>query len=447
MAVLTVAAMIDDYPTVCAANRMGTDYIVKYKECAVWMLEDSNVPFDVVSEEEMQRLDRAGLLEWYEPDGEMTLCDSENSLYYSNDKWDLALVRADAAFDNNYLGQNVRVGVIDSGINPHEDIADRLIKGHNYIENSDADDTADNYGHGTYVAGIIAGSGKNGYIGAAPEAELLPLKVTDGKGVTVSAVCRAIYGGIQDYDCDILNLSLGINSEYESLKEAVDYAEESGVVIVSAVGNNGNTAKLYPAAYDSVIGVGAVDSEGVWFYHSNHNDSVSITAPGVNVMTIGKYGGYELKSGTSFSVPIVTAAAAVMLGIDDTLTPAKIMKILAQTAQDKGDAGYDEYYGNGILDLSGCVSYLTDPLMPLSFLPETGAASKIQNNSGLAVSCTYLLAIYDDNGACQDVTAYELIVPPNSAIDINSPAENTHYGQFALKLEKIMPLAIARKSR
>ena len=444
MAALTVAAMIGGSLTVCAANRTGTDYIVKYKECSVWMLDDSSVPFDVVSEEEMQRLNAAGLLEWYEPDGEMTLLDEPGTPMYSEDKWDLALVHADAAFENNYLGQNVRVGVVDSGINPHEDIASRLIKGQSYIGNSNANDTADTYGHGTYVAGLIAGSGKNGYIGAAPEAELVPLKVTDGKGVSTSTVCKAIYGGIKNYHCDILNLSLGIYDDEKALKEAVEYAEECGVLIVSAVGNAGSKAKLYPAAYDSVIGVGAVDEVGTWFYHSNHNDSVFITAPGVNVKTVGKYGGYDLKSGTSFSVPYVTAAAAVMLGIDDTLTPSDIMEILAQTAADKGDPGYDEYYGAGLLDLGGCVRYLTGGICKL--LPVTGAASRIKNVTETDLDCTYFLTEYDENGVCLNVTAYNITIPAKDTVEIEVPSENTNYGQFVWMPNSLKPLANARKS-
>ena len=443
---LMLASMIYQI-SACAAKNIGTDYIVKYKECAVWMSKDSSVPFDVVSEDEMRRLDNDGLLEWYEPDDEMTLFEGESSLYYSDDKWDLVLVNADSAFENNYLGQNVRVGVIDSGINPHADIEGRLLDGQSYIADADPADTADNYGHGTYVAGLITGAGNDGYMGAAPGAQVIPLKITDGKTVTVSTVCRAIYGGIDDYDCDILNLSLGIKTEHESLKEAVDYAEKKGVVMVAAAGNNGTAAKNYPAAYNSVIGVGAVDETGTWFYHSNHNESVFITAPGVNVKTVGKNSGYEIKSGTSFSVPYVTAAAAVMLSIDDTLTLSDIMEILAQTAYDKGDEGYDEYYGNGILDIGGCVSYLTGGAMPCVFLPETGAASQIKNNSGVTVSCTYFLAEYDENGVCLNVISKEVTIPAKGAIDIEAPQENTNYGQFVLKIDTIMPLAIARKSR
>ena len=357
-AVLIVVSLVNGVPA-SAVSETETEYIVKYKESAAWLMEDDSVPFDVVTEAEMNRLRSAGLLEWYEPDGVMTLLDETASPWYEDDKWDLALIQADAAFEQNYTGRGLRIGILDSGINPHADLTGNLLPGHNYLEDADADNTIDAYGHGTLVAGLISGAGENGAIGVATGAEIVPLKVTDGKAVMVSTVCRAIYGGINDYNCDILNLSLGITSEFESLKEAVDYAEEQGVLIVSAVGNNGTRSLYYPAAYDSVVGVGAVDQDGSVYYHSNRNDSVFLTAPGVNVKTTGHLGGYVTASGTSFAVPYVTAAAAVMRSCDPSLTPRQIMQILSETATDQGAEGYDDYYGYGILNIAGCVEALT----------------------------------------------------------------------------------------
>ena len=252
VAVLIVVSLVNGVPA-SAASETETEYIVKYKESAAWLTEDDGVPFDVVSESEMNRLRNAGLLEWYEPDGVITILDETASPWYEDDKWDLALIQADAAFEQNYTGRGLRIGILDSGINPHADLTGNLLPGHNYLEDADTDNTIDAYGHGTLVAGLISGAGENGAIGVATGAEIVPLKVTDGKAVMVSTVCRAIYGGINDYNCDILNLSLGITSEFESLKEAVDYAEEQGVLIVSAVGNNGTRSLYYPAAYDSVL--------------------------------------------------------------------------------------------------------------------------------------------------------------------------------------------------
>ena len=357
-----------------AADEDETEYIVKYREEAMSLMEEDDVPFDVVTKSELKRLLRDNAVEWFEEDGVAVLMDEEpeenpsvaDTVYYNaEEQWNLSLINADSAFQKEYLGQGVRVGVIDSGVNPHDDLKDRLLEGQNYMNETSEDetkvnDTSDDYGHGTRVAGLIAAAGNDGYIGAAPGAEIVPLKCTDGKNVKISVICKAIYGGIDNYGCDVLNLSLGVRTEYQSLKDAVDYAAQKGVVLVAATGNTGKSEVYYPAGYDTVIGVGSIDSKGSLYYHSNHNSSIFLTAPGVDVRSTNKNGGYVLSTGCSFAVPQVSAAAAVMLGIDHTLEPDEIMEILSDTAVDRGVNGYDEDYGYGILNIGGCVGALTD---------------------------------------------------------------------------------------
>ena len=344
---------------VSASASYGTEarYIVKYKGNAPRLMGDDGLPFDVVTESEMERLRDGGLLEWFELDGTATLMDSP---YYESDQWNLDMIQADGAFGGGHLGAGIRVGVLDSGISPTDHFGVRLLPGQNYIEGAeDKSDTSDTLGHGTSVAGLIAGAGENGYIGAAPAAELIPLKVTDGRDVKNSAICRAIYGGINDYGCNVLNLSLGVAGEYESLMEAVDYAAEKGVSVVAAAGNNGSSKVYYPAGYATVIGVGAVTRNGSVYSRSNHNDSVHITAPGARVRITTVSGETALGDGTSYAVPQVAGAAAVLLGLDPTLTPMQIMGLMAKTATDEGAEGYDEYYGYGIFNLGECVTELT----------------------------------------------------------------------------------------
>ena len=433
-----------------AAEEIGADYIIKYKESAAGLAEDDGIPFDVVSEEEALRLERAGLLEWCEPDGEGVLLDDAVILadtdYYERYQWNLGLIGADAAFEQSYLGRGVRVGAVDSGVNPHPDLAARLLNGHNYMEDADDEtDTSDRYGHGTRVAGLIAGAGENGYIGVAPMAELVPLKITDGKSVRVSAVCRAIYGGIDDYGCDVLNLSLGITDDYQSLREAIDYAEQQGVTVVAAVGNTGKDTTYYPAGYDSVIGVGSVDQNQNVSSRSNRNGSVFLTAPGVDVRSTDSLGGYTLSTGTSFAVPQVTGAAAVLMGIDGTLTAAEIRSLLAQTAIDRGAEGYDESCGYGILNVAGSVAALAGegerPETPCAFT----SASTLCNYTGADIDLIYLLAEYDESGRCLGVKRWLFTVPARGSVAIEPPDENTIFGQFICETAAMTPLAAAGK--
>ena len=342
------------------AGAAETEYIIKRADVAGRCRMDRGLPFEVVSEAEMIRLRDAGVLEWYEPDSVTEFPDVQTDGFYDEtEKWDLAMINADPAFAGNTVGQGVRVGVVDSGINPHPALNDSLLPGCNYIDGADVSETSDRYGHGTLVAGLIAGKDDNGCLGAAHGAELVPLKITDGKSVSVSTVCRAIYGGIDDFGCKVLNLSLGIRVESQALQEAVEYAEEKGVVIVSAVGNNGNASLLYPACYETVIGVGAVDETGAVYYKSNQNDSVFLTAPGANVKTAGRIGGYTTANGTSFAVPHVTAAVAVLRGIDPELTPKDVRELLSRTAADRGAKDWDKGYGWGIVNIGESVLAMT----------------------------------------------------------------------------------------
>ena len=415
----------------------ATDYIIKYK--------NGGAPFEVVCEAEMLRLRDAGLLEWYEPDRKLTLLDGETPSGETRDKWDLAMIGADAAFQMGALGEGVKVGVLDSGVNPVPCLAGKLLPGHNYLTGEKEDDTADNYGHGTLVAALIAGRDENGCLGAAPGAEIVPLKITDSKLISTSAVCRAIYGGVDDYGCGILNLSLGLFTDSKALRDAVDHAAEKGVVVVTAVGNNGTDSGLYPAEYENAIGVGAVDRDGNVYYHSNHNGSVFLTAPGAKVQTAGHRGGYTTATGTSFAVPFVTAAAAVLRGLDPRLTADEIAAILKDTARDAGDAGWDEYYGWGVLDLGSCAAAVKDREtsdLPCAFV----SASSVRNGSGTDYAATYLLASYDENGACLGVKSQTLTLPAGQTVEIEAPGETGIYGQFVFETATGIPLAMARIS-
>lgn len=415
-------------------------------------LREGSAPFEVVSGEELAQLIRADALLWYEEDAELELFDggeSSGSFYYGESQWNLAMIGADAAYDCGFAGQGICVGVLDSGVNPHPDFGNRLLPGRNYMDDAeDPEDVSDTFGHGTRVAGLIAGAGESGCVGAAPLAEIVPLKCTDGQRVKVSVLCRAIYGGIDDFGCRVLNLSLGIGTDSEAMREAVDYAAERGVVLVSGVGNDGNGNVYYPAAYDSVIGVGAVDRNGLLYALSNHGKSVFLTAPGADVRTTDAQGGYIPVSGCSFAVPQAAGAAAVLLSADGTLTAGEIMDLLAVSARDAGKAGYDEDYGWGILSLSSAERFAREAASAPScvFLPKgKSPAAAVRNNSDEPVTADYHLAEYDPEGICVGVTTVRLEIPAHGAVRIPSPDGEYAYGQFLTDPDGV-PLAVCRTS-
>ena len=353
--------------TVHAGAESGgeTEYIVKYNENAAQLFDgDSAAPFRVVTSDELSRLLAEDLLEWYEPDGRAYMLDllpedrtaavqGTLSTWYTDETWQLDMISAETAYEKGAVGEGIRVAVIDSGANMHPDLEGCLGEGRNYIRNDAT--TEDGIGHGTAVCGLIAGGGENGMVGPAPKATIIPLKCFDGNTTKVSAVCQAIWDAVDEFHCDVINMSLGILDDSVTLREAINHAVENGVIVVSAVGNNGSGVKYYPAAYEEVIGVGNVDSTGAVYKNSNHNDSVFITAPGTGVVSLGRLEGYTTFTGCSFSTPLVTGAVADILSIKPDLSPKDVSELLSSTATDKGNTGWDEYYGWGILNLQGCV--------------------------------------------------------------------------------------------
>lgn len=426
-----------------------TDYIVRLRG-------ESGEPFRLMRGDTLTALLGSDAVLWYEEDRSLELLDDGGeeeggSVYYADVQWNLGMIGAAEAFDSGFAGQGIRVGVLDSGVNPHPDLTSRLLPGHNYIEGeADPDDTSDTYGHGTKVAGLIAGAGEYGCIGTAPLCQIVPLKCTDGETVKVSALCRAIYGGIDDFGCRVLNLSLGIGTDSQALRDAADYAVVKGVVLVAGIGNGGNAKLCYPAAYQSVIGVGAVNREGVWYERSNHNAAAFIAAPGEEVLTLDAQGGYAPASGCSFAVPEVTGAAAVLLSADGTLTPGKIMDLLRETASDAGSTGYDEYYGWGILNLAESVRRVAGEAVRADpacvFLPEgAGPASAVRNRTDGVLLCVYMLAEYGDDGACLGVRSVRLEIPPRGTVEVPVP-EAARWGQYLSDWEGV-PLAPSRNGR
>ena len=345
---------------------VSAEYIVKIRPDVRLMSVDETeltplIPkLDLYTVEDINAVD-PGLVEFAEEDAAVELLDSyDYSVYTKQDTYAIGGIQG--MWDIGVYGGNVRVGVIDSGCNPHEALLGNLQEGANFVEN--APTMSDNIGHGTSVCGMIAARyGFGNVIGLAHKAEIVPLKFIDkdenGKtiGGSVSRLASAIVSAVDDFGCGIINMSCGTVDSY-ALKAAIDYAGSKDVIMVAAAGNSGDAQYNYPAAYENVIGVGSVGGSKNLSYYSNINDSVFVTAPGENVRIITGTGGYSKGSGTSFSTPYVSAIAALIREIDPELTAREVMNIIAATAEDLGDEGYDESFGYGLIRADNIAEYM-----------------------------------------------------------------------------------------
>ena len=247
----------------------------------------------------------------------------------------------------------VRIAMIDSGISTRHIRADHILPGKNYVFPNN--DTEDRIGHGSATAGMVLGAEDQGVTGICPEAELVPLVVGDAypSGVTenggTAALCSAIYDAVNEFGCQIVNVSLSTKEDTLELREAVAYAERRGVLVVSAVGNEGTEgATCYPAAYDTVVAVGSFDGEG----------RAEFSQPGADLLTIGVHLRAATHrnstipatlSGTSYSCAIASAYLARMLTAYPSLTPIMLREMFPLWTEDLGEAGYDADTGWGLL--------------------------------------------------------------------------------------------------
>jgi subtilisin family serine protease len=271
----------------------------------------------------------------------------------SGQEWHLEKIQAFQAWDLGTGTTNTPVAILDSGINAaHPDFAGQVLPGYDFV-NGDTN-TADDFGHGTAVAGVVAAAGNNdiGVAGVAYGCMVLPVKVMDANGsASYSAIAQGICYAV-DQGARVINISIAGNSASATLQAAVDYAWSNNAVVVAAAGNNANSTPQYPAACNHAVAVGATTSDDSLASFSSFGSFLTLTAPGVNIWTTqsdlsNPYGAW---SGTSLASPIVAGIAALLVSANPSLSNTQIVTLLEQGAVGLGAPGYDTTFGYGRAD-------------------------------------------------------------------------------------------------
>ena len=264
----------------------------------------------------------------------------------------LALVHLEDAWEAGLTGKGVTIGLIDSGVAEHEDLKKQRVSGRSYVD-EDPQDLTDVRGHGTFLAGLLAATRNNGKgIAGMTDSKIRVYKVIgDQPHIGMDHVAEAIRDAVED-ECDVINLSMGTPQEDERLKEAVEYALSKDVIVVAAVGGDGENP-YYPAAYEGVIGVDAVNEDLEPVERAGNNESVDVTAPGASVLSLKMSGGYDREGeGASYAAAQVTAMAAFARQEEPEITAEEFLELLKHSVQDKGETGYDPTYGWGVIDFA-----------------------------------------------------------------------------------------------
>jgi serine protease len=275
-----------------------------------------------------------------------------NDPYFESSESYLTTVRLPQAWDVSHGSAGLIIAVADTGVTAVRDLSTQVLPGRNFVSgNADAHDDS-SIGHGTLVAGVAAATTNNGIgiAGVAWDTSVLPVKVLDARGFgTDSQVVAGIVWAV-DHGARVINLSLGGPQPGQALCDAVSYAGSRGALVVVAAGNAATATPNYPAACPGAVAVSATDTHGDFAYFSSFGPWVSLSAPGLAVLSTRGDNSYGTESGTSFSAPMVSAVAALVLAQHPDWSPSRVATQLMDTAQDRGVSGVDPYYGHGLLD-------------------------------------------------------------------------------------------------
>ncbi len=319
-------------------------------------------------------------------------------------QWHYPLINLPGAWDLTTGDPGVIVAVIDTGVLlNHPDLQGQLVAGYDFISLSSIsgdgdgiDPNPDDPGdgppssfHGTHVSGTIAAASNNavGVAGVAWNARIMPLRVLGAGGGTAYDVGQAVLyaaglpndsGTVPAQPADIINLSLGGGPFSQNSQDIYTAARQAGVIIVAAAGNDASSQLSYPASYDGVISVSAVDTERRLAPYSSFGNAIDVAAPGGNTRVdlngdgfpdgVLSTGGddssgstvfiYRFFNGTSMASPHVAGVIALMKSVNGNLTPAIIDQQLAlgTLTDDIGVAGRDNSFGYGLINAQKAVT-------------------------------------------------------------------------------------------
>jgi len=278
--------------------------------------------------------------------------------------WGVNRIGAGDAHVNGNMGTNVRIAVLDTGIDyTHFELDINYAGGYDFV-NGDSDPMDDN-GHGTHCAGIIAAEyNEEGVVGVAPEASIYAIKVLNENGIGYDSDIIAGIEWAVDNDIQITSNSYGGGGHSSLLELAFDNAYEAGILSIAAAGNNGQGEDnvSYPARYGSLIAVSATDKDDDIARFSSRGPSVELSAPGWFIYSTILDNAFAKKSGTSMSCPHVAGTATLILSAHPDWSNQEVRDWLCENAEDLGNPGRDNNYGYGLVNasaISGSQPYLS----------------------------------------------------------------------------------------
>lgn len=274
----------------------------------------------------------------------------------------MGFLGAPSAIDRLAWGEGVTIAVLDTGWAGHNSIGDARVR---VIDLVGSYNDGEFSGHGTAVVGLVA-SNDPFAPGISPASDILAVKVLDAAGRgDAFTLAQGILTAV-DAGADVINMSLGSYGDSQVLQAAIEYADKRGVVMVAASGNDGEGRVTYPAAYEQVIGVAAVDADGNRAPFSNYGEGIDLAAPGYRLHALWDEDAYIYFDGTSAAAPLVSGTVARVLQTGLASSPDEVAELLRRQANETGLPGDDIQYGAGILNVQRIEDFSTSGIIDLA---------------------------------------------------------------------------------
>jgi subtilisin family serine protease len=264
-------------------------------------------------------------------------------------------ISAPGAWGVAFRARGLVLAVVDAGVDGHVELAGRLLPGWSAIEGSG--DTTDQCDHGTHVAGIAAAAGNNGVgiAGVCWWAGIQPVRVieSDCSGYESQAAAGIVWAA--DHGASIANISLQYYTGTQLLADAVEYASARGLLMIAAAGNSNGAHVAYPAKFEHCLAVSATDNRDRLATWSNHGEEIDVAAPGHTIYSLLGENEYKYMSGTSMAAPMVSGLACLIWSKNPSLSADDVASIIVATADDLGEAGWDESFGSGRINAAAAL--------------------------------------------------------------------------------------------
>ena len=340
------------------------------------------VAYGTVAEADLDGIMNDPNVEYVEPDefSALTTYSGPTVRFAESTPWGIPRVTAPDAWalgGSTAYGAGVKVGYLDSGGDwNHPDLL--FAGGYSIVKGSAApadwlDSIASCKGHGTHIAGTIAGQHNTvGVVGVAPEASLYAIQVFQDVGGVCGSYTSSEIAGIDwasKNGIRVVSISIGGTSFSSSYQSAITSAVTKGMYVVAAAGNNSSTTLTYPGGYQDVLSVGALTSSNTKSSYSNYGPKLYIAAPGDNIYSTLPGGAYGNKSGTSMATPHVAGVVTLLLARYPGISRAQLLARLEQGALDLGVAGRDDNTGWGLVRAREAMDAAVSQPLVLSVAP------------------------------------------------------------------------------